>query len=49
LNWMITTGVAASITCTASFVGPGVLGLSVVITQPNNVVNQYTWVWNTLS
>jgi phage gp46-like protein len=51
LNWLITQGVAATVTATAFWLsqGSGNLGLSIVITQPNGVVNQFSWVWSTLS
>jgi phage gp46-like protein len=49
LNWLITDGVASTVSCTASWASQSALGLFITITQPNGITNQYSGVWSTLS
>ena len=46
LAWMLTDGVAASVSATTYSLGLGAVGATVKISEPNGTVTQFSYVWN---
>jgi phage gp46-like protein len=49
LNWLLTDGIASTVTCSAAWLSHSNLGLYINITQPNGTKSQFSWVWSTFS
>jgi phage gp46-like protein len=49
LAWLVTAGVAATVTTAASFEGPGIMGLVITVTEPTGTTTsqfKYSYLWN---
>jgi phage gp46-like protein len=42
LQWLITAGVVSSVSCTASWIGAGALGLNINLTQPSGQAQTFS-------